>query len=203
MHQGFGTVLKKYLVGCTSAEQSQNAILSACNEYFMGVFQSHMTTPCFMVAGAITTYAAGATVPVAGPLGTVSSFAFKPITRNELNRLLQNNLFYIGLTKAIEKMFLKSIITIDAKPIGAYMPWTILSRVLKPVARFDEFGKTFQNFMERNKCPTLEQWYMTLDYIFEYIWTCIAAITIEYVGVPVPEGIFNGTITFSGLSLTI
>jgi hypothetical protein len=203
MHRGFGTILKQYLVGSTSAEQSQTAILMACNTYFSEVFQSHMTEPCFMVSGAITTYAAGTTVPVVGPLGTVNSFAFKPINRRELNILLQKNFFYIGLTKAIEKMFFKSVISIDIKPIGSTFPKTIVSGLLKPIARFDEFGKAFQDYMDNTRRATLEEWYATLDIFFEQVWTFIGAVTIDYVGVPVPEGMFNGTITFSGLSLTV
>lgn len=201
MHRGFGTILKQYLVGSTSAEQSQNAILLACNTYFSEVFNSHISIPCFNVAGAITTYAAGTTVPVTGPLGTISSFVFKPIDQRELNILLQNNFFYIGLTKAIEKMFFNSIISVDIKPIGALVPKTIVSGLLRPIALFDDFGEFFQDYMDSTRRATLEEWYATLDVVFENVWTFILGVTFEYVAIPVPEGVFNGTITFSGIML--
>lgn len=199
MHRGFGTILRTFLWGSNDPRISRIAMINAIQTYFTEAFNSHISIPCFMVKGAITTPAAGATVPAVGPLGTVSSFIPGIINSVTMEKKIKMEPFYVQLVSCIDDFIKTCTVTVDIKSIGAMVPMIV---PIAGITNMNLFGQMLETNMKSVKAPDANVWYAALDIHFEQIWNYIYLSEVFYCS-PCAGGIFNGTITFTGLSLTV
>lgn len=198
MHRGFGTVLRPHLWGSNSPELSRTAISLAIQEYFSEAFNSHTAVPCFMVKGAITT-PAGVTTPAIGPIGTVSTFVPGVVNPLTFAQKIKQEPFYVQLVSIITDFLRTCTVTVDIKNIGALIPMPV---AFQGLLNLTPFGQQLESSMKALKCPDANSWYAALDLYFENVWTYILGTEVFYSS-PCAGGIFNGTITFTGLSLAV
>lgn len=198
MHRGFGTILRTHLWGCDSPRLSRTAMTTSIKEYFTEAFNSHTIAPCFMIKGAITT-PSGVTTPMAGPMGTVSSVILGVNNPLTFMRKIKQEPFYVQLVSCINDFLRTTTVMVDIKPIGATIPMTV---PFVPLVNMEPFGTLLESSMKALQCPDANSWYAALDLYFENIWTYILTTEVFYSS-PCVGGVFNGTITFSGLSLAI
>ncbi len=198
MHRGFGTILKLNLMGSDSPRRSRSAMLTSIKTYFTEAFNAHVTIPCFMVKGAVTT-PSGVTTPMVGPLGTVNTFISGVISPLTFMQKIREEPFFEQLVSCINDILRTSIVTVDIKPIGATIPMTV---PFSTVLNMQQFGKSLELNMKALKCADSTSFYMALDVQFETIWSYILASEVFYSS-PCVGGVFNGTITFTGLSLAV
>ena len=199
MHRGFGTILRTFLWGSNDPRISRIAMINAIQTYFTEAFNSHISIPCFMVKGAITTPAAGATVPAVGPLGTVSSFIPGVINSLTIQKKIKQEPFYVQLVSCIDDFIKTCTVTVDIKSIGAMVPMIV---PIAGITNMNLFGQMLESNMKAVKAPDANVWYAALDIHFEQIWNYIYLSEVFYSS-PCAGGIFNGTITFTGLSLAV
>lgn len=196
MHQKFGKILKKYLKGSTDPTNTQKMYVMAVNEYMLGVFNSHISTPAWIASGEVTTTSVPpVTTPLISQVGCVNSFIFKPITYKKLKSYMNNYPIYKGLAKAFEEMINKSILWIDMKTAGYTVP-----AVCKFVTSLDIFGDKWQQFMDSVSANNMELWYECLDIFVENIWNFVIPISVFYTS-PGIGNIFTGTINVTGQGL--
>lgn len=198
MHRGFGTVLRPHLWGCNKPELSRVAISTAIQEYFTEAFNTHTALPCFMVQGAITT-PAGVTTPAIGPIGTISTFIPGIINPLTFTQKIKKEPFYVQLVSIITDFLRTCTVTVDIKNIGAVVPMMV---PFQGLLNLTPFGQQLETSMKTIKAPNVEAWYAGLDLYFESIWTYILGTQVFYSS-PCAGGVFNGTITFTGLSLAV
>lgn len=199
MHRGFGTILRTFLWGSNEPRISRIAMINAIQTYFTEAFNSHISIPCFMVKGAITTPAAGATIPTVGPLGTVSTFIPGVINTVTMMKKIKQEPFYVQLVSCIEDFLRTCTVTVDIKSIGAMLPMMV---PFSTIINMNPFGQLLESNMKAVKAPNPDVWYAALDIHFEQIWNYIYLSEVFYSS-PCAGGIFNGTITFTGLSLAV